>query len=338
MTMIRKVSSLSSYDGLSPNKTSPRKSSIKRLTPHCVAGNLSIERTLGLPNFMTPRSPGASCNYAIGSDGRIGLGVIESDAAWTSNSSFNDNQAITFEIANSAGAPNWPMTDLAINSFVKLSVDICRFYGFKKVHYENKPSNVTTKDKVEEWIKTWEKLDEMIITLHRWYAPKECPGQYFINKLPDIVKRINQDLSSEIEPFQVKITAETLNARYGPGTNFPIIKTFRNNHDIHTITDVSNGLGAKKWGKIKSFNGWTALDFTENYKPVSKFTPYKIKINVNTLRVRKGPGTNFPIAMTLRFDKNTYTIIEESSGAGAKKWGKLKSGVGWISLDFTRKV
>lgn len=336
--MIRNASPLSSYTKLSPNKTSPRKSAIKRLTPHCVAGNLSIESCLGLSNFMTARSPGASCNYAIGSDGRIGLGCIESDAAWTSDSSINDNQAITFEIANSGGAPNWLMTDLAINSFVKLAVNICRFYGFKKVHYEDKPSEITTRVQVEDWIKTWEKPDEMIITLHRWYAAKACPGQYFVSKIPDIVSKINFELSIELVPYQIKITAGTLNMRYGPGTNFPIIKTFIDNKDIHTIIEESTGLGAKKWGKIASTDGWIALDFTAIYKPQPRFMPYEIKITANTLRIRKGPGTNYPIVRTLRFDKNTYTIVEESNGIGAKKWGKLKSGVGWLSLDYTRKV
>ena len=269
MATSRRISSLATYERISPNRTSPRRKSIKRLTPHCMAGNATIERCLGLSRFITPSSPGVSCNYAIGSDGRIGLGCPETDAPWTSSSSFNDNQAITFEIANSGGAPNWPMTDAAIKSFIKLAVDICKFYGFKKIHYEDKPANIKTKAEVEAWILTWEKPDEMIITLHRWYSAKACPGSYFVGKLLDIVDQINEEL------------------------NAPIINTF---------------------------------------------IPYKIKITAHTLRVRKGPGTNTAIVMTLKDDPNTYTIIDEASGIGAEKWGKLKSGAGWIALDFTKRV
>lgn len=346
MMSSRRNSSLACYERLSPNKTSPRRSPIKRLTPHCVAGNLSIETCLGLSNFITARSPGASCNYAIGSDGRVGVGCLESNAAWTSSSSVNDNQAITFEISNSGGAPNWPMSSLAINSFIKIAIDICRFYGFKRVHYEDKPSNIVTKDQVEKWIKTWEKPDEMIITLHRWFSSTVCPGPYLISKLPDIVKKINSELSKVVNPYQIKIKADVLNARGGPGTCFPIISIFKNDHNIHTIIEESNIDGPRKWGKLKT-GGWIFLEYTEIYKPEPpkptpkpepKFVPYMIKINADILRVRKGPGTNYPIAMTLKYDKNAYTIVDESTGLGANKWGKLKSGVGWISLDFVRKI
>ena len=37
-------------------------------------------------------------------------------------------------------------------------------------------------------------------------------------------------------------------------------------------------------------------------------------------------------------DKGIYTIVEEKTGSGATKWGKLKSGAGWISLDYVRKI
>ena len=37
-------------------------------------------------------------------------------------------------------------------------------------------------------------------------------------------------------------------------------------------------------------------------------------------------------------DKGVYTIVKEKSGTGASKWGRLKSGVGWISLDYVKKI
>ena len=357
--MTRKSSSLSTYERLSPNKSSPRKQPIKRLTPHCMAGNLTIERCLGLSRFITPDSKkGVSCTYAIGSDGRIGLGVLETDRPWTSSSSYNDHQAITFEIANSGGAPNWPMTDSAINSFIALAVDICKFYGFKKVHYEEKPANVVTQTQVEAWIKTWEKSDEMIITLHRWYTAKACPGEYFVGKLPGIVNEINNRLVTPhvVEPFspyQIKLTTKSVNIYKGPGTNNPIVMTLKDDPNVYTIIQEANGSGAKKWGKLKSGIGWISLDLTSIYKPKSTatptptptptpkpvFSPYQIKITVSALRVRSGPGApDYPIVRTLRNDPNIYTITKESNGPGANKWGYLKSGLGWIALDFTKKV
>lgn len=37
--------------------------------------------------------------------------------------------------------------------------------------------------------------------------------------------------------------------------------------------------------------------------------------------------------------KGVFTIVAESAGAGSTKgWGKLKSGAGWVSLDFCTRV
>ena len=67
------------------------------------------------------------------------------------------------------------------------------------------------------------------------------------------------------------------------------------------------------------------------------FNQYVCKVSINDLNIRKGPGTNF--------DKNgvvkpgAYTIVDEQPGKGSKLgWGKLKSGAGWISLDYVKKV
>jgi hypothetical protein len=76
----------------------------------------------------------------------------------------------------------------------------------------------------------------------------------------------------------------------------------------------------------------------EKFIGEGSFKPYLVKINASALNIRKGPGTNYPVVITLYKDKNVYTILEESNGPGAKKWGKLKSGIGWISLDYALKV
>ena len=71
--------------------------------------------------------------------------------------------------------------------------------------------------------------------------------------------------------------------------------------------------------------------------PEKNNLPYKVKITVDCLNIRKGAGTN-TAKVGSTADKGVYTIVEEKSGAGATKWGKLKSGAGWISLDYARKL
>ena len=64
---------------------------------------------------------------------------------------------------------------------------------------------------------------------------------------------------------------------------------------------------------------------------------YLVKMSILNLNIRKGPGTNY--ARTGYFTGvGVFTIVEEADGEGAAKWGKLKSGMGWISLNYARKV
>lgn len=76
--------------------------------------------------------------------------------------------------------------------------------------------------------------------------------------------------------------------------------------------------------------------FLKVVDPVST-CPYLVKVTANRLNIRQGAGTMTEKVGTIT-DKGVYTIIEEKNGKGATKWGKLKSGKGWISLDYVRKV
>ena len=81
--------------------------------------------------------------------------------------------------------------------------------------------------------------------------------------------------------------------------------------------------------------GWT--DAADIKTSGSTSTSYLVKVTTDVLNIRKGPGTNYGTNGDIR-DKGVYTIVAESDGPGASKWGKLKSGAGWISLDYAKKV
>ena len=67
------------------------------------------------------------------------------------------------------------------------------------------------------------------------------------------------------------------------------------------------------------------------------FSPYLVQVSITDLNIRKGPGTNY--GKTGKYTgKGVFTIVEEASGQGASCWGKLKSGAGWISLDYAKKI
>ena len=64
---------------------------------------------------------------------------------------------------------------------------------------------------------------------------------------------------------------------------------------------------------------------------------YRVRVTIKNLNVRKGPGTNYD--KTGKYTGiGVFTIVAESEGEGATKWGKLKSNAGWISLDFAKRI
>lgn len=77
---------------------------------------------------------------------------------------------------------------------------------------------------------------------------------------------------------------------------------------------------------------------TENNNSSSSFKSYVIRITASDgVNIRKAPGTNSSIVGAIP-KGGAYTIVAESNGTGATKWGKLKSGAGWIALDYTEKI
>lgn len=132
--------------------------------------------------------------------------------------------------------------------------------------------------------------------------------------------------------YRVQVTVTDLRIRSGPGTNTNIVGLVP--PGVYTIVEERNGPGAKKWGRLKSGSGWIALDYAKKLDEASapEFSPYTVTIKVTELRIRKGPGTDTEALGVIK--PGVYTIVEESDGPGAKKWGRLKSGAGWISLDY----
>lgn len=189
-------SPLVSYTKLSPNHSGQRTHSIDRITPHCVVGQCSVE-TLG--NIMYPTSRQASCNYGIGPDGRVGMYVEEKNRSWCSSSNANDQRAITIECASDTFHP-YAMNDKVYATLITLCTDICRRNGKKKLLWfadKNKSLAYSPKQ------------DEMVLTVHRWFANKSCPGDWLYSRLGDVAAKVTVNLSSASTPTTTPSTSKT---------------------------------------------------------------------------------------------------------------------------------
>ena len=145
----------------SPNRNKVRANKVIYFTPHCMVGQMTAKRC---GELFARASYQASSNYGIGTNGEIGGYVDEEDRSWCSSSAWNDNRAITVECASDVKHP-YAMNQKVWNSLVNLAVDICQRYGKTKMLWFNDKKTA---------LAYVPKSNEMVITVHRWFAPKAC--------------------------------------------------------------------------------------------------------------------------------------------------------------------
>lgn len=338
-------SSLVNYTRISPNRTRNRNHAIDTITIHCVVGQCSVE-TLG--SVFAPTSRQASSNYGVGTDGRIGMYVEEKDRSWCSSSASNDHRAVTIEVASDTYAP-YAVNSKAYASLINLVADICKRNGIKELKWKADKSLIG-------------QINKQNMTVHRWFASTSCPGDYLYSRMGDIASKVNAKLNSgtitnSTRPVTPRPSGSTstgsikvgdvvniaAGATYYNGTAIPswvakkqwIIKEVKGDRAvIDKSVDGANSINSPistKYLSVVSAGGTsgTASNATKSFQ---------VRVDSTCLNIRKGPGTNY--ARTGDFTgKGVFTIVDVKQGEGAKYgWGKLKSGAGWISLDYTKYV
>lgn len=211
-------SPLVSFINLSPNNSGARNHTIDRITPHCVVGQCSVE-TLG--NIFADPAKQASSNYGIGPDGRVGMYVEEKNRSWCSSSGENDNRAVTIECASDTFEP-YAFRDAVYNRLIELCVDICCRNGKSKLLW------LGSKEKTLAYTP---KADEMVLSVHRWFANKSCPGAWLMERMDDLAAKVTAKLGGDTpeptpepqgETCRVTVTLPVL--RYDPMNDTPYVK------------------------------------------------------------------------------------------------------------------
>lgn len=173
----------------SPNHSGKRTHKIDRITPHCIVGQLSAE-TIGA--CFTGEEVQSSCNYGIGTDGRVCLVVDECNRSWCSSSSSNDQRAVTIECASDKVAP-YAMNKAVYDKLIDLCVDICKRNGITKLLWLGGKDNTLSYEP---------KKGEAVLTAHRWFANKECPGDWLYALYGELASKVTTKLSAGNEAQQ----------------------------------------------------------------------------------------------------------------------------------------
>lgn len=187
-------SSLVTYKNITKNKTANRNHAIDTITIHCYVGQVTAKQ--GCDYFATTTRE-VSSNYVVGCDGSIGLSVEEKDRAWTSSNADNDHRAVTIEVACDSFAP-YKVNNATYNALIKLVADICKRNGIKELKWKGDKSLIG-------------QVAKQNMTVHKWFAPTACPGDYLYSKHADIATKVNAQLntSSKTET-KTETTSKTL--------------------------------------------------------------------------------------------------------------------------------
>ena len=133
------------------------------------------------------------------------------------------------------------------------------------------------------------------------------------------------------------VAQDYMNVRTGPTTSYKVIGSCPKGASVEVLERTSAGWYKIVWPGAPDGYAYVSNSNNKYFKYTTKpvdtsFKPYVARITASSLNVRAGAGTNFEIK-TVVHKNEAYTIVEEKNG-----WGKLKSGAGWISLNYTKKV
>lgn len=174
------------YTKLSPNHSGQRTHSIDRISPHCVVGQCTAE---GLGDWFYKTSTQASSNYGIDRDGRVSMHVEEKNRSWCTSSRSNDQRAVTIECASDTKEP-YAFRPVVYERLVELCVDICKRNGKDKlIWFGDKNTTLNYNPKP----------NEMVLTVHRWFANKSCPGNWMYARMGDLAEKVTLALGGETE-------------------------------------------------------------------------------------------------------------------------------------------
>ena len=151
----------------------------------------------------------------------------------------------------------------------------------------------------------------------------------YVEKLCSIIEKWN------LTQYDVKETVAEPEKWYRVRKTWADVKSQKGAYKVlknaKACADKNDGYSVYDW------NGNVVYAPSKTSEPEQKKVSYRVRVSIKNLNIRKGPGTNYD--KTGKYTGiGVFTIVVEADGEGATKWGKLKSGAGWISLDYGKKI
>jgi len=176
----------------------------------------------------------------------------------------------------------------------------------------------------------------MVLTVHRWFANKSCPGSWMYARMGDLAAKVTAQLGGGAsEGTETEYPEKLTEGYYRVRKAWSDSKSQKGAYKI--LSNAKKCADANPGYSVFDNNGVNIYTPNTSMKAAPD-VPFTVKVSISDLNIRKGPGTDY--AKTGKFTgKGVFTIVEVQSGQGSTAgWGRLKSGAGWISLDYAVKT
>ena len=302
---------------------------------------------------------GASAHYYVGFNGEYWQSVKDEDIAWHSGASsykhpsLRNSNTIGIEMCvrkkstrtMNATDKDWYYEDKTVAATIELVKFLMKKYSIKAAnvvrHYDITGKICPNPYVYDSTKHKWADFKQAITSASTASATPAPAAPKPITPAPSTPTPATPKPStpaasgSSFKEYKITTTCNVLNIRAGAGTGYAVtgrIAEVAGKKKEYTIAEEKSG-----WGRLKS-GGWISLTYAKRVgaAAASAKAEYKINTTCDVLNIRVGAGTSFRITGSIAEKagkKKIYTIVEEKNG-----WGKLKSGAGWISLGFTKKV
>lgn len=211
---------------------------IKKITIHHCAGIMSIEQ---IGKHFANGNRQVSSHYGIGNNGKIGQYVDEKNTAWTDGNWVSNCTSVTIETSNNKTGGKWTVSDVALNSLVKLVADIAKRNNLGKL------------------------VKGQNLTWHSMYASTACPGDYLRSKMSYICEEANKINGYSKNAKQVysgtfpKLPIRGYFKRGDSGNQVKLLQKFLN-WSTGAKLSVDGVIGTKTISAVEKFQKENSLD------------------------------------------------------------------------------
>lgn len=202
----------------------------------------------------------------------------------------------------------------------------------RKCKRHRKDVLIFTKDKEENLDKVREDIINLAYEPSKYhyfkvYEPKERQ----IMALPFYDRVVQHAINNVLEPiFDKRFISQSYACRKGKSWTDAASQ-------LGAFTSLENAKSACKAGYTVYDDNGKAV-YTAAGQQASVGVPFSVQVDILDLNIRTGAGTNYAKTGETT-GKGVFTIVEVKAGQGASVgWGRLKSGAGWISLDYATRL